>query len=192
MIYKFEPSRLEIWLTNLVGHTLLYKYYEDFVRSLNIHENDRILDFGCGSGIISKKIAHKLISGNLTYIDVSKKWLNVAKRRLESNGNTVGYLINDFTSQIGEGEYDKIVVHYTLHDFPRVYLNLIINQLIEHLHINGSLIIREPIDIKHGIPLYEINKLLEYFNNVSPKYRIQCNEIFGDYAEIICKFKQYY
>lgn len=189
MIYNFEPSKIEIWLTNFVGHTLLRKYYESFVRSLAINENDQILDFGCGSGIISKKIAQNLKSGDLTYIDVSSKWLSITKRRLRSNRNTKGYQINNFTSQFSNVRFDKIIVHYTLHDFPRVYLKPMIKQLLENLHTNGSLIIREPIDIKHGISLYEIRQLLDCFDYVTPKYQIHCNEIMGDSVEIICRFK---
>lgn len=189
MIYNFEPSEIEIWLTNFVGHTLLRKYYESFIRSLAIDENDQILDFGCGSGIISKKIAQSLKSGHLTYIDVSSKWLSITKRRLRTNKNTKGYQINNFTSQFSDVRFDKIIVHYTLHDFPRIYLKPIIKQLLGHLHTTGSLIIREPIDIKHGISLYEIRQLLECFDDVMPKYQIHCNEIMGDSVEIICNFK---
>ena len=190
MIYNFEPSKIEIWLTNFVGHTLLRKYYKSFVRSLAINENDQILDFGCGSGIISKKIAQNLKSGNLTYIDVSSKWLSITKRRLRSNRNTKGIKINNLTSQFSDVRFDKIIVHYTLHDFPRAYLKPIIKQLLEHLHTNGSLIIREPIDIKHGISLYEIRQLLDCFDDVTPKYQIYCNEIMGDSVVIICNFKK--
>jgi len=187
--YRFEPSRLEVWLTSCVGHTLLKKYYARFVESLDIRESDRVLDFGCGSGILTKKMARELKSGRLTFIDVSKTWLKVAKRRLRTCNNTEGFQICDFSGQIGDGEFDKIIVHFTLHDFPKDYLEPIIRQLIDHLHPLGRLIIREPIEKKHGLPLYEIHKVLDNTRGVTLKYALHCHEIMGDYADIVCMFR---
>lgn len=187
--YYFEPSRLEVLLTSCVGNTLLRTYYRKFIANLDIHENDRILDFGCGCGILAKGMAKKLETGMLTYTDVSKTWLKVAKKRLRTYSNAEGFQMNEFNGKIGNGEFDKIVVHFTLHDFPKANLKPIITQLIKHLHPEGRLILREPIEQKHGLPLYEIYKVLESTQEISLKYTLCHHEIMGDFVEIVCRFK---
>jgi len=187
--YQFEPSQLEVWLTACVGQTLLKSYYVNFIESLDIAESDRILDYGCGSGILTQRIAKELKTGKMTYVDVSKVWLKVTKRRLRAYDDSEGFKIDDFNDRIGSGEYDKIIVHFTLHDFPKIYLKQIIQHLVKHLHPQGRLIIREPIGQKHGLPLHEIYKALDSNKDITLSYALHHHKYMGDYADIVCRIK---
>ncbi len=59
----YEPQKLEIYLTLGLGITVLSPYYRGFARSLGLHGDERVLDFGSGSGICSRHIAARLRRG---------------------------------------------------------------------------------------------------------------------------------
>ena len=159
--YHFEPSRIEIIVTKLIGNTLLQSYYNSFIKILGINNGDKVLDYCSGSGIISKKIAKKLKNGKLIFADVSKEWLRHAARNLSGYKAAKSIHLNDFNSGIMGGKYDKIIVHFALHDFPSDYHFLIINQQIKNLKSDGMIFIREPLVEKHGLELYKLINLLE-------------------------------
>lgn len=182
--YVFEPTQLEILITELIGNTLAKPYYCKFVENLKIEAYDKVLDYCSGSGIISKKISKQLKQGQLVYADVSEKWLIHAAKKLKYNKNTRGEKIRNFQGKISGGEYDKIFVHFSLHDFPKEYLLLVINQLAENLKTTGRLHIREPISSKHGIQLHEVVNLLEHTKKLSYEYCIIKSRFFGEYVEI--------
>lgn len=84
----YEPSLAEIVLTNAMGNTLMHPYYMSFVKGLDIKPFDTVLDFCCGSGIISRKIARLLPEGHLVCADVSQKWLlNTQEKVLPYNAS---------------------------------------------------------------------------------------------------------
>ena len=83
-----------------------------------ISENDRILDLGCGSGILS--IAAVLLgAGEVTAVDIEENAVNIAKENAQKNGISsdkytayCGNIISDIDllNKIG-GEYDIILAN---------------------------------------------------------------------------------
>ena len=53
----YEPPALEVGLTLGLGLTLLSPYYRRFARTLNLRGDERVMDFGSGSGICTRHIA---------------------------------------------------------------------------------------------------------------------------------------
>lgn len=182
--YSYEPSRLEIILTNFLGLTLLQKYYGNFVKGLDIKENDKVLDFCSGSGIIAGKAAGCLKRGQLIYADVSEKWLANAAEKIHRFHMAKPYHIKELSGLILKGYYDKIIVHFTLHDLPDSLQMKIIKQLIHNLKPSGLLIIREPNAKRHGVKLFRIINLLESEKAVCYSYSIRKEPIVGEYIDI--------
>jgi ubiquinone/menaquinone biosynthesis C-methylase UbiE len=150
-VYTYEPPKLEIMLTECIGNSLLRGYYSSFAAKLGIQKYDRVLDYCSGSGIITKEIAKRQTNGLLVYADVSRIWLEHVSRKLEPYKWAKQAYLCDFNSIVSEGKFDKIVLHFSLHDFPPQYRDLIINQLVRNLKSGGCLFIREPIGEKHGL-----------------------------------------
>ena len=69
----YEPAPLEITLTRALGPTVLSSYYRSFVQTLNLRGDERVLDFGSGSGVCSCHIAARLkLGGYLDCVDISR------------------------------------------------------------------------------------------------------------------------
>lgn len=188
-IYMFEPSRMEIAITELIGNSLLKPYYRVTVERLGLSADDKVLDYCSGSGILSREILKRLGSGQLVYADVSEKWLKHTEKKLKHSKKAKGEKLRDFRGKLSGGGFDKILVHFSLHDFPGEYRLLIINQLIENLKPTGRLYIREPLGRTHGFPLHELINLLEHTKKLSYEYKIVKNWLVGEYAEIIATLK---
>jgi ubiquinone/menaquinone biosynthesis C-methylase UbiE len=76
-----------------------------------------VLDYGSGSGRITRHIAQRLApeSGHLTCVDVSTVWMDVVKKRLKQFPN-VDFKLGDIASlDIPDDAYDVVVVHFVLH-----------------------------------------------------------------------------
>ena len=70
---------------------MLSPYYRGFARSLNLRGDERVLDFGSGSGICSKHIAARLqFGGHLDCVDISAGWMEVIRKTLKRYDN-IGY-----------------------------------------------------------------------------------------------------
>ena len=160
-----EPPPLEVKLTLGLGKTLLNPYYRYFAKSLNLHGNEQVLDFGSGSGICSRHIAELLKKGgHLDCVDISHVWYQVIQKTLKNFNNVNFYLGHLGQLHLPENAYDLIVIHFVLHDIPCELRSGIIKMLSSLIKPGGRLIIREPQN--HGLVLEEIVK---YTNNTQLK-----------------------
>lgn len=187
--YQFEPTLLEVVITELVGNTLGKSYYRKLIKELSINAEDKVLDYCSGSGIISKEIAKYLKNGQLVYADVSEKWLMHAAKKLMHCKNSKAERIQNFQSFISGGDYDIILVHFALHDFPDEYQQLIVNQLIKNLKPSGRIYFREPLGSSHGIEMHELANILEQTKKLSYEYKIEKNRFVGKYVHIKATLK---
>lgn len=184
--YTYEPTKIEIFLTKYVGNIFMNRYYNKLINNININQNDKVLDYCCGSGNIANKIAKKLNNGRLVYCDVSEKWLEIASKKNKKLDNTSSILINTFDNKIQAGNFDKIIIHYSLHDFNESYYDKVLTHLINNLKNDGIILIREPINDSHGFKLYEIINLLESKNEIDFDYKISKELIIGEYIDLKC------
>ncbi len=185
--YIYEPSSSEVLLTKIVGNTLLFPYYKNFVEGLEFNVRDNILDYCSGSGIITKLIAKRHKNGFVTFSDVSERWLDYSKNALKGYSNTKSMRIKNINGPVGDELFEKVVVHFVIHDFVKEYQPLAINQIIKSTKINGIIYIREPTNYSHGISVYQLINLLESHNNISYKYKIKKIPIVGEVIDFICK-----
>ena len=91
--------------------------YKRYVDSFGLAGNEVVLDYGSGSGRISRHIAERLLSGegHMTCVDVSKVWMETIQKRLKKYPN-VDYKLGDLAAcDITDSAYDFVVVHFVLH-----------------------------------------------------------------------------
>jgi len=78
---KYAKQQQDIQLTDNMDYVSTLKY---------LHINDRVLDYGCGAGIVSNAIADKV--REIHAIDISSKMIEVAKRKAsERNIENINY-----------------------------------------------------------------------------------------------------
>ncbi|MGI5916368.1 MAG: methyltransferase [Anaerolineae bacterium] len=90
-----------------------------------IHVTDRVLDVGCGYGIIgihAARIAHK---GHATLVDVDALACQSARASLEANGiRHADVIIGDGLKAVGDRHYTLILSNPPFHSGHRVTLNI--------------------------------------------------------------------
>lgn len=141
----YEPAPLEIKLTRALGLTLLSPYYRRFAQTLNLRGDERVLDFGSGSGICSRHIAAWLKhGGHLDCIDISRGWQTVIRKTLRRYDNVEFYLGRIMEIDLPQPSYDVIVIHFVLHDIPATERPQVMKSLARLLKPCGRLVVREP------------------------------------------------
>ncbi len=142
----YEPSDAEIRLTLALGLTILSPYYRQFARGLKLNGNERVLDFGSGSGVCSRHIAACLqrAGGSLDCVDVSRKWIGVARKTLGRYRNVKFHLGHIAEVPLPDGAFDMVVVHFVLHDIRAVQRLSVVHALARKLKPQGCLMLREP------------------------------------------------
>lgn len=154
----YEPAPLEIKITLGLGLTILSPYYHSFARSLKLRGDERVLDFGSGSGVCSRHIAACLQrGGHLDCVDVSHGWMKVVRKTLRRYKN-ISYHLGHITQlHLPESAFDVIVIHFVLHDISADERREVVNALGRKLKPKGRLIVREPQG--HGLSLDELKNL---------------------------------
>lgn len=167
---SYEPSKLEICLTLGIG-AIIAPCYRSYVNRLPLQDNDNVLDFGSGSGILSRHIAARLLRGgeHLTCVDISTRWMKVIRNTLRRFDN-VSYQLGHITQvDLPDASFDTILIHFVLHDIPVAERPLIVQTLGRKLKPGGRLILREPQS--HGLDLPELQALTAAAGLVSPEVK---------------------
>lgn len=156
--------------------TLLYKFidefgnnmafgfmYKNYIRTLNLKGNERVLDFGSGSGAGSKHLANALQKngGHLTCIDLSDYWTEKAKKRMKKYNN-VDFLVGQLPEfHLPVNSFDAIYIYFALHDVSKNLRNGLFSEFNRILNNDGKLYIKEPQRENDGMPISEIVELMK-------------------------------
>ncbi len=146
-------EKLDYFLVKFIA----YFNYRNYAKKINIKKNENILEVGCGGGNLSRFLAKKLIHGKLVCVDNSEYWIKNTKKRL-NNFENIEFLTADIQKLGQEKCFDKIVLHYVLHDITEK--DVTVCKLIKMLKPKGIIFIREPTRKNHGMNLLEIENLM--------------------------------
>jgi len=95
-------------------------YYETMLSALidSIHfdTNDaiRIIDLGCGTGTIAKRLFEKFPNAKIVCLDIASNMIDIAKHKLSDHKNTE-FIIGDFSKINFEEQFDVVVSSLALH-----------------------------------------------------------------------------
>ena len=118
-----------------------------------ILKEGKILDFGCGSGILANLLAFTSDQRQVMGFDICEDKINQAKMVSQDINNVV------FTNQEPEDKFDVIVMQDVLHHLSRENQKSTILRLRDRLAEDGVLIIQD-ID-KKSFPKYLIGWLID-------------------------------
>ena len=123
-------------------YTLINVFFlKKLLKDLNINEGFKILDYGCGTGDMSRKLAD--IGMNVMATDFSEEAIKIAKEKSldEKYLSSIEYKVWG-TNQI-EGKYDMIILKLVLAFIPDKFKFL--EKLKTYLNQNGKIIVITPV-----------------------------------------------
>ena len=101
-LHMFNPIRIE-YITQMIK-----KYFKISDKKINPFNELKILDIGCGGGLISEPMAR--LGANVTGIDASEKNIKIAQIHSEENNLKINY-INSSTERLKEKEEFDIILN---------------------------------------------------------------------------------
>ena len=97
---------------------LLSPLYRRYVDEMGLRGDERVLDYGSGSGAAARHLARRLRAGGgqLTCMDVSARWQKVVRRVLRAYPDVEFRLGDVRTMGLPGASFDVVLVHWMLHD----------------------------------------------------------------------------
>ena len=157
-----EPSAAEILGTRALMNGVLSPLYRRYVDEMGLRGDERVLDYGSGSGAVARHLAKRLQAGggSLDCVDVSVRWQRLLLKTLSGYPNVELRLGDVRAMDLPEGSYDVVVVHWMLHDVAPFDRSSILAELARLLRPGGRMFVREPTAAKHGLPAAQVRALL--------------------------------
>lgn len=153
-------------------HDFVFKFGEEIVKLLNPQKNETILDIGCGTGDLTKKIAK--LSKKVIGIDNSNQMIQTAQKKYPE----ISFIHADAKDFQFDNKFDAIFSNAVLHWIPQA--DTMIQNANRHLKIGGRYVVefggkgcnysiintlKEQLD-KNGLDYPGIESML-YFPSVS-------------------------
>jgi SAM-dependent methyltransferase len=148
---------LEDMLKGFIGGPL---FYNGYFKTFGLKGDEKVLDFGCGGGAGARSLLKYLNEkGQITCVDISRFWIDRARRRLRGFSNAYCKAGDMRTMDIPDGSFDVITTIHTIHDINPKERQEIVHALVKKMTGQGSFFIREPVKKSHGMPVEEIRSL---------------------------------
>ena len=151
-----------------------------------VNSGNRVLEVGCGYGMLSLEMARNGL--DVTGIDISKKSIEIAKEYKNKNNHlanwgSLKYRCTDYTiSNMKPKSYDTIIFFRSLHHFKN--LNRVIRKSYDLLKEKGEIIICEPIrsnfDLKSAEFALILRTILPTWESDTTKMDIEWNDLLWD------------
>jgi ubiquinone/menaquinone biosynthesis C-methylase UbiE len=156
-----EPGRAEVLAARLFTNLLLGPPYRRYVDQMGLRGDERVLDYGSGSGAAARHLAKRLEAGGgrLTCMDVSARWQAVIRKVLRGHSNVEFRLGDVRQMRLPAASFDVVLVHWMLHDIPPWDRPAIVAELARLLRPGGRLFSREPTAARHGMPAAQVREL---------------------------------
>ena len=112
------------------------KYIQNTLNKKKL-KNLKILDIGCGGGLVSEGIAK--LGADVTGIDFIEENIRVAKKHADQNKLEINYIVKDFEKEKIMHKYDVIIIFEVLEHLEN--WEKFLEKIQKNLKPNGALII---------------------------------------------------
>ena len=95
-------------------------YYDQMIQALidsiqfDTFDKIRIIDLGCGTGTIAKRLADKFPNSKIVCLDIASNMIEIAKYKLQDHKNTE-FIVGDFSKIDFHEQFDVVVSSLALH-----------------------------------------------------------------------------
>ncbi|MEM3127169.1 MAG: class I SAM-dependent methyltransferase [Candidatus Woesearchaeota archaeon] len=103
-----------------------------------VDTNAKVLDLGCGYGVVGIVIKKCLPKTNVTMVDINERAVKLAKQNAEKNNVQVNIFSGNLFEQVKEEKFDTILVNPP-YVAGRELCYKIIEESIKHLNYKGTL-----------------------------------------------------
>jgi len=147
-----NPPYAFVLVDGILAPRMFGSFFRRYAASIELAGNEAVLEFGCGSGGISERLAPRLKEGAVTCFDISPPMIQIATRRMRKYNN-VRCLVGSIEElALAESSFDVVVAHNALHDVPEEERSSTTTALVRTLAPGGMLYLREPTKPSHGLP----------------------------------------
>ncbi len=147
----FFDEQAKNW-DNFIGKDLLRKIKYKILPKLKIKNLDKVIDIGCGTGIMLPFLLEKLgCEGKLVALDYSKKMLEIAKKKF---GKKCDYICCDAHNIKLDGEMFDVAICFNV--FPHFdNKNKVVEEIFRILKPEGKFYIAHSDSIKNIMKLHK-------------------------------------
>ena len=112
--FESEAKEFDGIILNLIPY--YNQMIESLVMAIPFEVNDRIkvIDLGCGTGTISKKVKERFLNAEITCVDLAESMLKMSKEKLK-NFEGISYKQGDFNEFEFEENYHVVISSLALH-----------------------------------------------------------------------------
>jgi ubiquinone/menaquinone biosynthesis C-methylase UbiE len=159
-----EPSPAEVTINSLLLTIIEKPFYKNYVDGMGLKGDERVLEFGPGTGKMSKHIVRALPHGHLTIVDLSKNWLEAVGKVVAGSPNVdlkQGKIMN---IPLSDGSFDVVVASFVIHDVDDIERRQVVDRLAALLKKGGRMYVRDP-ELNgrsgHGITPAELRRVMQ-------------------------------
>jgi 2-polyprenyl-3-methyl-5-hydroxy-6-metoxy-1,4-benzoquinol methylase len=145
-LVKGDKKRVLLGMSNRYGEgnriqEMFLKRYFDETIVLEIDHQDHILDFGCGPGIFSARLAK--MGGHVVGVDISQEFVNQAKNRVNLENTKFIHIGSSLSDALEtQKKFDVIVLVDVIHHLDDIKVSL--KEASIFLKEGGKIIVYEP------------------------------------------------
>jgi len=155
-----NPPYAFVLVDGILAPRLLGSIYRGYADTVELQGDEDVLEFGCGSGGISERLAPRLANGSLTCVDISPPMMKIAARRMKRHSHVSCRVGRIEDLAFADAAFDLVVIHNALHDVPDDDRAPTLAELVRLLRVDGRLHLREPTKPSHGMPAAAYRDLL--------------------------------
>jgi len=181
-----EPSQLEVGLTRLIMTPIERPFYKKYVDGMGLKGGETVLEFGPGSGKMSRYLAKALPRGHLTIVDRSHAWLELVGKLMRNYQNVELMQGRIAELDIPDGTFDIVIASFVIHDVDEYERQKVVDTLAAKLKKGGRMYVRDP-EVSgrsgHGISPEDLRRVMHdsglkelSFERVRPLYMGPMNQ----------------
>ena len=150
------------------------KYIQEVFNTRKLNKT-KILDIGCGGGLISESLSK--LGANVTGIDFVEENIKIAKIHAKNNNLKINYILKDFENEKITSKFDAIIIFEVLEHLndwetflKKIRINLKMNGLLIISTINKNLISKFlTLDIGENLLKWIPMNTHSYYKFIKPK-----------------------
>jgi len=122
----------------------LEEIHDALIELASLGGNEKVLDVGCGTGILTSRLAEKLREGAVCGIDVSRQMIRISKKRARKKHREISYDIGSALNlPHANGKFDVVLTCLLLHLLDSSEKELALGEIYRVLKPEGRYISAE-------------------------------------------------